>query len=759
MTSGPERAPNRAMLRAIGFGDDDFRLPIIGVASAGAEVSPCNIHHDELAALAKAEFIASGAAKPMKFNTFLVTDGEAMGTEGMKASLPSRDVIADAIELVVRGHSMDGLLAIGGCDKTVPGSIMPMARLNIPSIFCYGGTIKAGTHEGRKLDIVSVFEAVGAHAAGRMGDEELHSVECKSCPGPGACGGMYTANTMAAAAEALGMSLPGSASIPAVEDAKAKHMRASARALLNMIEKGIRPRDIMTRKAFENAIRTVMALGGSTNAVLHLVALAHEAEVPLEAREFNYFHDTTPTLTDMKPAGRYVMEDLHRVGGVSLVMKMLLDHGLLHGDALTCTGKTVAENLAAVSVDLAGQDVVLGFDAPQKATGPFCMLYGNLAPRGAVLKTCGLDLVEHSGPGPRLREREDRARRHPRRESSRWRRRRHPVRRPQGRPRHARDARPDGCHSRRGTRGQGGPRHGRTLFGRQPRHDRRPRLPRGPGERPDSRIARRRRRVDLAVAQGALRRVERSRNRRQALRLGATGHRLQARRARQVRPPVLGRIVGGGHQLTSNRMGVALAAALLIASSALPRQVAAEQQAAAQPQPAAEPRLTLMAVGDIMLGRSVGRALVAQGASVPFAKVAETFRSADLVVGNLECVISSLGTPAPKSYHLRAPYEAVESLAGAGFAVVNLANNHAMDFGYDAMADMRKRLADRGIASAGAGADEAEAHSAVVVLRGGLRVAFLGYVDVPVEGLTKFATSSWVALGDKPGLAWPTAPG
>ena len=217
---------------------------------------------------------------------------------------------------------------------------------------------------------------------------------------------------------------------------------------------------------------------------------------------------------------------------------------------------------------------------------------------------------------------------------------------------------------------------------------------------------------------------------------------------------MLGRIVGGGHQLTSNRMGVALAAALLIASSALPRQVAAEQQAAAQPQPAAEPRLTLMAVGDIMLGRSVGRALVAQGASVPFAKVAETFRSADLVVGNLECVISSLGTPAPKSYHLRAPYEAVESLAGAGFAVVNLANNHAMDFGYDAMADMRKRLADRGIASAGAGADEAEAHSAVVVLRGGLRVAFLGYVDVPVEGLTKFATSSWVALGDKPGLAW-----
>jgi dihydroxy-acid dehydratase len=397
MTSGHERSPNRAMLRAIGFGDGDFDLPIVGVASAGAEVSPCNIHHDELAALAKAELIAAGA-KPMKFNSFIVTDGEAMGTEGMKASLPSREAIADAIELVVRGHSMDALLAIGGCDKTVPGSIMPMARLNIPSIFCYGGTIRAGSHEGRKLDIVSVFEAVGAHAAGNIGDEDLHCIERKACPGPGACGGMYTANTMAAAAEALGMSLPGSATIPAVDEAKAKHMRASSRALLAMLERGIKPRDIMTREAFENAIRTVMALGGSTNAVLHLIALAREAEVRLEAREFNYFHDTTPTLTDMKPAGRYVMEDLDRVGGVPLVMRMLLDHGLLHGEALTCTGKTVAENLAGIDTRLEGQDVVLPFDAPQKPTGPFCVLHGNLAPRGAVLKTCGLDLVEHSGP-------------------------------------------------------------------------------------------------------------------------------------------------------------------------------------------------------------------------------------------------------------------------------------------------------------------------------------------------------------------------
>jgi dihydroxy-acid dehydratase len=397
MTAGDERAPNRAMLRAIGFGDGDFEVPIVGIASAGAEVSPCNIHHDDLAAIAKAEVIALGA-KPMKFNSFIVTDGQAMGTEGMKASLPSRDAIADAIELVVRGHSMDAILGIGGCDKTVPGSIMPMARLNIPSIFCYGGTIRAGDYAGRKLDIVSVFEAVGAASAGSIDREELHCIERHACPGPGACGGMYTANTMASAAEAIGMSLPGSATIPAVDAAKPEHIRASARALGQLLERGIRPRDIMTRKAFENAIRVVMALGGSTNALLHLIAMAKEAEVRLEAREFNSFHDSTPTLTDMKPAGRYVMEDLHRVGGIPLVMRMLLDRGLLHGDCLTVTGRTVAENLADVSVKLKGQDVVLPFDAPKKATGPFCVLYGNLAPKGAVLKTCGLDVAEHEGP-------------------------------------------------------------------------------------------------------------------------------------------------------------------------------------------------------------------------------------------------------------------------------------------------------------------------------------------------------------------------
>jgi len=396
MTAGLARMPNRAMLRAIGFKDEDFEKPLVGVASAGAEVSPCNIHHDELAAIAKKALEEAGV-KPMKFNTFVVTDGLAMGNEGMKASLVSRDWISDVIELVVHGHQMDAIFGIGGCDKTIPGTVMPMARLNIPSIFCYGGTIKAGNHRGRAVDIVSAFEAVGAYAKGLIDQQELYEIECSSCPGPGACGGMYTANTMASAMEAIGMSLPGSASIPAVETAKKQHMIESAKALVHCIKKNILPRHIMTRKAFENAIRVVMALGGSTNAVLHLIALAHEADVPLTIDDFNYFHDTTPTLTDMKPAGKYVMEDLHQEGGVPVVMKILLDEGLLHGDCLTVNGKTVAENLKDVKLDRIGK-VVSSFKNPQKKTGPFCILKGNLAPQGAVLKTCGLSVVEHTGP-------------------------------------------------------------------------------------------------------------------------------------------------------------------------------------------------------------------------------------------------------------------------------------------------------------------------------------------------------------------------
>ncbi|AHC16119.1 dihydroxy-acid dehydratase [Salinispira pacifica] len=397
MTSGVERTPNRAMLRAIGFQDQDFRKPLIGVASAGAELSPCNIHHDDLAEIVKDE-MGSVGLKPMKFNTFVVTDGQAMGHEGMKASLVSRDTIADVIELVVRGHALDGVLGIGGCDKTIPGTVMPMARLNRPAIFCYGGSIKAGRHKGKAIDIVSAFESVGSFSSGTIDEEERYGIECSACPGAGACGGMYTANTMASAVEALGMSLPGSSGIPAVEPEKDKHMRDSVQALAYLVKEHITPRDIMTRKAFENAIRTVMALGGSTNSVLHLLALAREAEVELSIRDFNHFHDTTPMLTDMKPAGRYVMEDLHRAGGVPVVMKILLDEGLLHGDCMTVTGKTLAENLKDVEVNLEGQDVIKAFSEPEKPTGPIAILFGNLAAEGAVLKTCGLKVTNHRGP-------------------------------------------------------------------------------------------------------------------------------------------------------------------------------------------------------------------------------------------------------------------------------------------------------------------------------------------------------------------------
>ena len=397
MTEGVSRTANRAMLRAVGFGDDDFGKPIIGISSADSDVSPCNIHLGKLADQASGHLRELGSM-PLTFHTFVVTDGEAMGHEGMKASLISRDTIADVIELDARGHAMDALLGLGGCDKTIPGTVMGMARMDVPGVFVYGGTIRAGMHRGKPVDIVSAFEAVGAYSAGRISDEERHEIECAACPGAGACGGMYTANTMASAMEAIGMSITGSASVPAVSDERPAVMRASAEALMEMVRRNITPRDIMTRKAFENAIRVVMALGGSTNAVLHLLALAREVDVDLTIDDFNTFSDTTPILTDMKPAGRYVMEHLHAVGGVPVVMKMLLDAGMLHGDCLTVTGRTIAENLADLHVDLSGQDVLKPLDAPEKPNGPIVILKGNLAEEGAVLKTCGLQEVVHRGP-------------------------------------------------------------------------------------------------------------------------------------------------------------------------------------------------------------------------------------------------------------------------------------------------------------------------------------------------------------------------
>ncbi len=406
MTEGVARMPNRAMLRAVGFKDDDFSKPLVGLASAGSEVTPCNCHLDDLAAISKAAIREAGGV-PMKFNTFVVTDGEAMGHEGMKCSLVSRETIADAIELVVRGHQMDAILGIGGCDKTIPGTVMAMARLNLPSVFVYGGSIMPGKWQGRDVDIVSAFEAVGKFSTGEIDEEERHGIECNACPGPGACGGMYTANTMASAMEAIGISLPGSCSIPAVDPRKKEDMNRAGRALMELVRRGITPRDIMTREAFENAIRVVMAVGGSTNAVLHLLALAAEANVKLDITDFNSFYETTPTLCDMKPGGKYVMNDLYTSGGVQKVMKILLEEGLLHGGCMTASGRTVEENLTDVDTDLSGQDVIHPFASPVMGQGPISILHGNLAEEGAVLKTAGIGEFVHVGPARVFESEED----------------------------------------------------------------------------------------------------------------------------------------------------------------------------------------------------------------------------------------------------------------------------------------------------------------------------------------------------------------
>ena len=390
ITEGDRRAPNRAMLRAVGFGDADFRKPIVAVASGHSTITPCNSGLDRVAAAAATGIQAAGGM-PQTFGTITISDGLSMGTEGMKFSLVSREVIADSIETVCRGQSMDGLVAIGGCDKNMPGALMAIARLNIPSVFIYGGTIKPGRHDGRDLNIVSVFEAVGEYNSGRISEDEFHQVERHACPGSGSCGGMYTANTMSSAIEALGMSLPGSSTI-ANPDPEVELEANRAGALLPMlIEKRIRPRDIMTLEAFENAITVVMATGGSTNAVLHLLAIAYYCGVPLSMDDFERIARKTPHIADMKPSGRYLAVDLHRVGGVPRVMKMLLAAGLLHGNCLTITGRTVAENLADVSeVVPSGQEVLVPLSRPIYARGHLVILRGNLAPGGAVAKVSGV---------------------------------------------------------------------------------------------------------------------------------------------------------------------------------------------------------------------------------------------------------------------------------------------------------------------------------------------------------------------------------
>jgi dihydroxy-acid dehydratase len=398
ITEGAERAPNRAMLRAVGFADADFGKPIVGVANGESDITPCNAGLGGLAAAAAAAIRERGAM-PQTFGTITISDGISMGTEGMKCSLVSREVIADSIETVCRGQLHDGVIAIGGCDKNMPGAMIAMGRLDIPAIFVYGGTIKPGHWAGKDLTIVSVFEAVGEHGAGRMSDRDFVEVERRACPGRGSCGGMYTANTMSSAFEALGMSLPGSSTMAAEDDEKRESAAQSGRCLVELVERDLTPRKIMTRKAFENAIAVVMAIGGSTNAVLHLMAIAHASGVPLELDDFERIRARVPVLADLKPSGRYVATEFHRVGGVPLVMKMLLERGLIHGDCLTVSGRTVAENLAnAPSQPPAGQDIVRPFANPVYDSGHLAILRGNLAEEGAVAKISGIKRAEISGP-------------------------------------------------------------------------------------------------------------------------------------------------------------------------------------------------------------------------------------------------------------------------------------------------------------------------------------------------------------------------
>ena len=397
VTDGPARAPARAFLRAVGFSEDDFTKPQVGVASSWNEVTPCNYHLDKLAALAK-EGVRQAGAVPIEFTTIAVSDGIAMGHEGMKASLVSREVIADSVELVMHAERFDALVGIAGCDKSEPAMLMAMARLNLPAVYVYGGTILPGTHRGRDITIQDVFEAVGSHARGAMDDAELLEIERSACPTAGSCAGMYTANTMAAAAEALGMSLPGAASPPAVDYRREVVARESGIAAARLLtEGGPRPRDILTSDAFENAIAVVMALAGSTNAVLHLLAIAREAGVPLELDDFDRISRRTPHLVDVRPAGRFVMSDLDRVGGVPTVMAELLDAGLLHGDAMTVTGRTLAENLAELHPAAADGDVVRPVGDPLSPEGGTAILRGTLAPDGSVMKVAGAASPEFRG--------------------------------------------------------------------------------------------------------------------------------------------------------------------------------------------------------------------------------------------------------------------------------------------------------------------------------------------------------------------------
>ncbi len=389
VTEGPRRAPARAMLRAVGMTEDDFDKPQVGIASSWNEVTPCNLSLGRLAEQAKGGAREAGLF-PMAFNTIAVSDGISMGHEGMRASLVSREVIADSVETMMHAERFDGMVTLAGCDKSLPGMVMAAARLDLPSVFCYGGTIVPGRVGDRELDIKDVFEAVGSHSAGTISDAELHEIEASACPGEGSCAGMYTANTMASAVEALGLALPGSASPPAVDARRDRFAHDSGAALGPLLEADLRPRRIITRESLENAIACVMAVGGSTNAVLHLLAIAHEARVELSLADFDRIGARVPHIVDSRPAGRFMMTDLDRIGGVPVVLRALLDAGLLHGDCLTVTGKTMADNLADVDTPPDGQ-VVHALSDPIHADGGLAVLHGSLAPDGAIVKVAGLE--------------------------------------------------------------------------------------------------------------------------------------------------------------------------------------------------------------------------------------------------------------------------------------------------------------------------------------------------------------------------------
>ncbi len=396
VVDGMERAPSRAMLYAVGFKPEDFSKPQIGIASTWSMVTPCNMHINKLADDA-ANGVNKAMGKAVVFNTITISDGISMGTEGMKYSLVSREVIADSIETVAGCQGFDGIVAIGGCDKNMPGCMIAIARLNRPAIFVYGGTILPGCHKDKKLDVVSVFEAVGARANNKIDDAELAAIEAKAIPGAGSCGGMYTANTMASAIEALGMSLPNSSAQAAISEDKRLDCERAGAAVMELIQKGIKPSDIMTKKAFENAITVVIALGGSTNAVLHLLAMANASNIDLTLDDFTRIGANVPMLADLKPSGKYQMAELVEIGGIQPLMKELLDRGLLHGDCLTVTGKTLAENLANVKPYPEGQDMIHPLDNPIKKDSHLVVLYGNLAAEGAVAKITGKEGLVFTG--------------------------------------------------------------------------------------------------------------------------------------------------------------------------------------------------------------------------------------------------------------------------------------------------------------------------------------------------------------------------